>query len=87
MNKKCYRKKIGFSNQIHKELFMLYVGAAIVPALISSAAVFYLIGVAHFAANALIPTLGYLLSTLSLPFFKRLWIQKILLPRDPNGRS
>ena len=27
--------------------------------------------------NSIVPTVGFVLSTLSLPFFKRLWIRKI----------
>lgn len=27
--------------------------------------------------NAIVPTLGFILSTLSLPFFKKIWIEKI----------
>ncbi len=27
--------------------------------------------------NAVIPSIGFLLSTLTLPFFKRIWIEKI----------
>ena len=36
--------------------------------------VFYFIGVNNFYLNALIPTIGYFLSTLSLPFVKKWWI-------------
>ena len=36
----------------------------------------YFIGVGNFFGNALIPTLGYILSTLSLPFVKRWWIDR-----------
>jgi len=36
--------------------------------------VLYFIGVPNFYLSALIPTLGYILSTLSLPFVKRWWI-------------
>jgi len=28
--------------------------------------------------NAIVPTIGFLLSTLSIPFFKRFWIKNIL---------
>lgn len=27
--------------------------------------------------NAIVPTLGFILSTLSLPYFKKIWIEKI----------
>lgn len=38
--------------------------------------VMYAIGVTNYFLNALIPTVGYLLSTLSLPPIKRWWINK-----------
>lgn len=34
-------------------------------------------GLPHPFASALVPTAGFLLSTLSLPFFKKLWLQYI----------
>ncbi len=34
----------------------------------------YFIGVQNFLLSALIPTIGYILSTLSLPFVKKWWI-------------
>ncbi|HQI26215.1 MAG TPA: hypothetical protein PLY95_03155 [Candidatus Paceibacterota bacterium] len=37
---------------------------------------FYLIGNPNYFLNALIPTLGYFLSTQSLPFIKKWWINK-----------
>lgn len=33
------------------------------------------IGIANAWLNALIPTIGFVLSTLSLPFFKKLWLK------------
>jgi hypothetical protein len=42
---------------------------------IIAAVVMYFIGVADYLLNALIPTLGYILSTLSLPFIKNWWIK------------
>lgn len=38
--------------------------------------VLWLIGIEDYLSSALIPTLGYFLSTLSLPFVKRWWIRK-----------
>ncbi len=38
--------------------------------------VMYFIGVQRYLLNALIPTLGYFLSTQSLPMIKRWWITK-----------
>jgi hypothetical protein len=44
---------------------------------IITAVVFYMIRVNNFLLNAIIPTLGFYLSTLSLPFIKNWWIKKI----------
>jgi len=44
---------------------------------ITTAIVFYFIGVKNFLLSALIPTVGYYLSTQSLPFIKRWWIDKM----------
>ncbi len=43
---------------------------------IVASVVMYFIGVEKFLLNALIPTIGYLLSTLSLSFLKNWWIDK-----------
>lgn len=40
-----------------------------------TAIVFYFIGVKNFLLNALIPTVGFYLSTQSLPFIKKWWIK------------
>lgn len=40
--------------------------------------VFKLIGIKNYFLNALIPTIGYFLSTQSLPFIKRWWINKFI---------
>ena len=48
---------------------------------IITAVVFYLIGVRNFLLNALIPTLGFFLSTQSLPFIKRWWINNLYKKR------
>ena len=37
--------------------------------------VLYAIGVPNFFLSAIIPTLGFLLSTLSIPFIKKWWIK------------
>jgi len=42
---------------------------------IITAIVFYFIGVKNFFLNALIPTVGFYLSTQSLPFIKEWWIK------------
>jgi hypothetical protein len=40
--------------------------------------IMYFIGVDNFLLNALIPTLGYILSTMSLPVLKKWWINRYL---------
>lgn len=45
---------------------------------IFTSVVFYLIGVKNFMFSALIPTLGFYLSTQSLPFVKKWWISKFV---------
>ena len=40
--------------------------------------VFYFIGVKNFLLSALIPTVGFYLSTQSLPFIKKWWINKFV---------
>jgi len=43
---------------------------------ILTALVFWLLGVPHFLANALIPTIAYWLSTLSLPIVREMWLKR-----------
>jgi len=43
---------------------------------ILTAVVFYFIGVRNYLLNALIPTVGFYLSTQSLPFIKKWWMEK-----------
>jgi len=38
---------------------------------------FYSSGLPNPFINAIVPTLGFILSTLSLPFFKEIWLKKI----------
>jgi hypothetical protein len=45
---------------------------------IITAIVFYFIGVKNFALSALIPTVGFYLSTQSLHFIKKWWIKKYI---------
>ncbi|MES2437396.1 MAG: hypothetical protein V4519_05300 [Patescibacteria group bacterium] len=42
-----------------------------------AAAVMYVIGAGNVFLNALIPTIGYILSTLSLPYIKKWWIKNL----------
>lgn len=41
-----------------------------------ASAVFWVIGVSNFYLSAVIPTLGFLLSTLTLPFVKKWWVKR-----------
>jgi hypothetical protein len=43
-----------------------------------AAGVLFVVGVENYLSGALIPTVGYFLSTLSLPFIKRWWVKKYL---------
>ncbi len=40
---------------------------------VCTAVVFHAIGVENYFANALIPTVGYFLSTLALPYLRKYW--------------
>jgi len=53
------------------------VGFIVLVTYIVTAMVFYFIGVEDFMLNALIPTVGFYLSTRSLPFVKEWWIKNI----------
>ncbi|MSU60723.1 MAG: hypothetical protein EXS52_02280 [Candidatus Staskawiczbacteria bacterium] len=44
---------------------------------IITAVVFYFIGVKNYLVSALIPTVGYYVSTQSLPFIKRWWVNEV----------
>ena len=41
---------------------------------VTTAIVFYLVGVGNFALTALIPTVAYYVSTLTLPFLRQRWL-------------
>lgn len=45
---------------------------------ITASAVLYLIGVKSYLFSALVPTVGYYLSTQSLPLLKRWWTNKFI---------
>ncbi|MSU54802.1 MAG: hypothetical protein EXS48_03170 [Candidatus Staskawiczbacteria bacterium] len=53
------------------------IASLVVMTYIVTSIVFYAIGVNNFLVSALIPTVGYYLSTLSIPFLKKWWIEKI----------
>jgi hypothetical protein len=44
----------------------------------------YLMGVQNFLLSAIIPVLGYFLSTLSLPFIKKWWITRLHLENSEH---
>ncbi len=52
------------------------VATIVVMTYVLTSIVFYFIGVKNYLLNALIPTVGFYLSTQSLPFVKRWWIGK-----------
>ena len=54
--------------------FRIFTIAAIT--YIIASVVMYAIGIANYLLSALIPTIGYLLSTQSLPIIKRWWVKK-----------
>jgi hypothetical protein len=41
-----------------------------------TALLFYVLGVSKYLTSALIPTLGFFISTQTLPFIKKWWISK-----------
>lgn len=49
---------------------------------ITTAIVFYFIGVKNFLLSALIPTIGYYLSVQSLPFIKKWWTKRYIKNGD-----
>ena len=54
------------------------VFSIVVMTYIITSIVFYFIGVKGFMLSAFIPTVGFYLSTQSLPFIKKWWIKSIL---------
>ncbi|OGZ63223.1 MAG: hypothetical protein A3C58_01555 [Candidatus Staskawiczbacteria bacterium RIFCSPHIGHO2_02_FULL_34_10] len=59
------------------ETSIFRIGFIIVITYIITAVVFYFIGVKNFLLSALIPTVGYYVSTQSLPFVKNWWSKKV----------
>ena len=57
------------------------VVSVLVMTYIITAVVFYFIGVKNYLLSALIPTIGYYVSTQSLPFIKRWWVNEIYKKR------
>lgn len=58
------------------ERSMLRIGSITLITYIIAALVMYAIGVADYLLNALIPSIGYFLSTQSLPAVKQWWIRR-----------
>ena len=58
------------------EVSVFRVISVVIMTYLITAVVFYFIGVNNFLLNALIPTVGFYLSTQSLPFIKQWWIDK-----------
>ena len=54
------------------------VFSIVVMTYIITSIVFYFIGVSDFLLNALIPTTGFYLSTQSLPFIKKWWVNNFI---------
>ncbi len=52
------------------------IGTILVITYVIAALVLYILGVERYYLSALIPTIGFLLSTMSLPIIKRYWIKK-----------
>lgn len=67
-NKKVELDKKWEGSLTRKILLMIFTYLAI-------ASYFFAIDVANPWLNAVVPTLGFLLSTLTLPFFKKIWIK------------
>ena len=61
------------------------IGLIVAITFIIASLVLYLVGVKNFLMSALVPTAGYFLSTQSLPFVKRWWIEK-RLSRNKGGQ-
>ncbi len=55
------------------------IGSIAVITYIVASVVMYFIGVTDYLLSALIPVIGYVLSTQSLPFIKRWWTDKFLV--------
>ncbi len=45
------------------------------------------IGVSNPWLSAIVPAAGFTLSTLTLPFFKRLWLERVYPPKTPSHVS
>lgn len=82
MNAKKEIQKIKERNsrvEIDKEWETSYTRKIIIAVLTYLVIVLFFISanVANPFLNAIVPTLGFILSTLSLPYFKKIWIERI----------
>jgi len=57
------------------------IAVVLIMTYIITAVVFYFIGVKSYLLSALIPAVGYYVSTQSLPFIKRWWVNEIYKKR------
>ena len=64
------------------ETSLFRVGSIALITFLTAACVLYVVGNVNPWRNALIPTIGFILSIQSLPFLKRLWIRKHLKRTD-----
>lgn len=51
-----------------------------------AAFILFSIGVKGYLLNALVPTVGYLLSTQSIPLLKKWWVRRYAARRDDDSR-
>ena len=63
------------------EISIFRIVSIVIMTYIITAVVFYFIGIKNFLLNAFIPTVGFYLSTQSLPFIKRWWLDKLYKKR------
>ena len=60
------------------ETSTLRIVSIVIMTYIVTAIVFYFIGIKNFLLSAFIPTVGFYLSTQSLPFIKKRWVNKFI---------
>ena len=60
------------------EVSKFRIGSIVILTYLITCLVFYILGVTEFYLSAIIPTLGYYLSTQGLPILKNLWINRYL---------
>ena len=60
------------------EVSKFRIGCIVILTYLTTCLVFYILGVTEFYLSAIIPTLGYYLSTQGLPILKNLWVNRYL---------